>query len=442
MVARYRDRPLRRYFRTDAAFATPEIYEFLEAEGYAYAIHLPTNAVLQEQFLRGSTMNRLRRVTGQSSATLSRIWKKLSGGWAPYLEDPTSVEDLSHQMLSVSIPSFGFFFMLALATVIVTIGLAQNSGPTIIGAMIIAPLMAPIMSLSFGLATFDKRLIRLSVVTIAAGTILVVAIAYIGIPFFGLRVTGSEILSRTEPTLLDLAVAFAAGGAAAFAYTRRSIANSIAGVAIAVALVPPLAVSGIGLALGLKATTATGVSLREIGLWSGGAHIAAGAFILFLANLIGIISSAMLVFIFQRYGQWKKSLLFFTLFMGLSLLLVEPLNQSLHELYVKHRVLRLAVKINAVRPDLLSGRSRIRSVKVYYRNGLLHISINAIIPNDLTSQLRERVDRLREIISADIGEPVVLEIDAVPVEFIHITSKPAKLPKALIKPVKPGEVGN
>ena len=49
MVTRYRDRPLRRYFRADAAFAKPEIYEFLEAEGYAYAIRLPTNSVLQEQ---------------------------------------------------------------------------------------------------------------------------------------------------------------------------------------------------------------------------------------------------------------------------------------------------------------------------------------------------------------------------------------------------------
>ncbi len=52
MVARYRDPPLRRYFRADAAFAKPEIYEFLEAEGYAYAIRLPTNAVLQEQIAR------------------------------------------------------------------------------------------------------------------------------------------------------------------------------------------------------------------------------------------------------------------------------------------------------------------------------------------------------------------------------------------------------
>ncbi len=379
-------------------------------------------------------MSRLRRVTGQCSATLSRIWNKLSGSWAPYLEDPASVEDLSHQMLRVSIPSFGFFFMLTLATAIATFGLIQNSAPTIIGAMIIAPLMAPIMSLAYGLAIFDRRLIRLSVVTIAAGIILVVAIAYISTRLFGLRVTGSEILSRTEPTLIDLGIALAAGGAAAFAYTRQSIANSIAGVAIAVALVPPLAVAGIGLAVGFKATTTTGASLSEVGLWSGGSDIAAGAFILFLANLIGVIFIAILVFIFQRYGNWKKALLSLTLIMGLSLLLIEPLNQALDELIVKNRVLRLAVKLTKTRPELVSGKTKIESVHVEYRDGIIHVSIEGVIPKNEVLNFPERIDQLREVISADVGEPIVLHIKAIPVEFIQITSKPAKLSKALINP--------
>ncbi len=379
-------------------------------------------------------MNPLRRVTGQILAIPSRIWKKISGGWTPYLETPTSVEDLSHQMLRVSIPSFGFFFMLALATAIVTFGLIQNSGPTIIGAMIIAPLMAPIMSLSYGLAIFDRRLIRLSVVTIAAGIILVVAIAYISTRLFGLRVTGSEILSRTEPTLIDLGIALAAGGAAAFAYTRQSIANSIAGVAIAVALVPPLAVAGIGLAVGFKATTATGAPLSEVGLWSGGSDIAAGAFILFLTNLIGIIFIAIVVFIFQRYGNWKKALLSLTLIMGLSLLVVEPLNQALDELIVKNRVLRLAVKLTKTRPELVSGKTKIESVHVEYRDGIIHVSIEGVIPKNEVLNFQERIDQLREVISADVGEPIVLHIKAIPVEFIQITSKPAKLSKALINP--------
>ena len=379
-------------------------------------------------------MSRLRKVTEETSATLSRAWERLSGGWAPHLEEPISAEDLSQQMLRASIPSFGFFFMLALAAAIAAFGLLADSAPTIIGAMIIAPLMSPIMSLAYGLAILNRQLISLSIITVAAGTILVVAIAFISISVFGMRVTGSEILSRTSPTLLDLGVAFAAGGAAAYAQTRLSIANSIAGVAIAVALVPPLAVCGIGLALGGKATTETGVSLGEFGLFSGGTDIAVGAFILFLTNLIGIIAIAILIFTFQRYGTWKKALLSLTLFIGLSVLLVEPLGQALHELYVKNRVLRQSVKLAASRPDLVTGTGRIESLNVTYRDGMLHVFMVGFVPKDSISNAQERMDRIREILSADIGEPIVLEVEVIPVEIVQIRSEPEELRKAVIKP--------
>ena len=128
----------------------------------------------------------------------------------------------------------------------------------------------------------------------------------------------------------------AAGGAAAFVHTRHSISSSIAGVAIAVALVPPLAVSGIGLALGDKATSETGLALSEFGLYSGGVDIAYGAFLLFITNFIGIVALAILVFIFQGYGEWKKALLALFFFLGLSALLIEPLGEALHRMYVKH----------------------------------------------------------------------------------------------------------
>ena len=81
----------------------------------------------------------------------------------------------------------------------------------------------------------------------------------------------------------------AAGAAAAFSYTRKSILNSIAGVAIAVALLPPLAVTGIGLAYGIMEYSETGLSLAELGAHTGSIGIAEGSFLLFLINLIGII---------------------------------------------------------------------------------------------------------------------------------------------------------
>ena len=363
---------------------------------------------------------------------LARKWRQLKRhlGWNRYEEDAVSAEDLTMQMHQASLPSLSFFFMLALATSIATFGLLANSAPTIIGAMIVAPLMAPIMSLSFGLVAFEKRLIIRSFFTVVAGVTLVVGLAYLTTLLFGLRITGSEILSRTEPTVIDLGVAVAAGAAAAFANTRRSIASSIAGVAIAVALVPPLAVSGIGMALGDKATAEAGLSLSEFGIYSGGSEIALGAFVLFLTNFVGIVSFAILVFLATRYGHWKQALFGLLLFTGLSALLFHPLDQALHRLYVKNRVVRLIAKLAHVRPDIISGRVKIDSINVAYRDDLLHVNIDGFIPRDLLiaepgeSTAQERVGRFRDYLSKDLGEPVVVEFNMIPVQMISITTEP------------------
>jgi hypothetical protein len=238
---------------------------------------------------------------------------------------------------------------------------------------------------------------------------------------------------------LDLGVALAAGGAAAFSQTRISIASSIAGVAIAVALVPPLAVAGIGLALGRAATTETGVSLSEFGLFAGGTDIAAGALVLFLTNLLGIVAVAMLVFIFQRYGEWKKALFALLVIITSSLLLIQPLNQALHELYVKNRVVRVIVKLVSTRPDLISGRGRIHSINVTYRDDLLHVYIDGFSPKNMMSKAQQRFDQLRQILSVDLGEPVVLVVDIIPVEFVQIRSEPAESRKS---EVDAGDEGN
>ena len=360
---------------------------------------------------------------------LTRIWRKLTGGWAPYVEDAVPGSDLTQQMNQASIPSFAFFFMLALAAAIATFGLITNSAPAIIGAMIIAPLMAPIMSISYGLVLFERRLVTRSILTVICGVILVMVLAYLITLLFGLRITGSEILNRTSPTLIDLGVAMAAGGAAAFAHTRRSIINSIAGVAIAVALVPPLAVSGVGLALGHKAVGEAGLSLSKVGLFSGGTDIAFGAFLLFVTNLVGIVAVAILVFLIQRYGEWKKALLGLALFIGISALLFQPLENSLHRLFVKNRVGRLIAKLSITRPDIITGRAKLESINVTYRKGLLHVNVDTLSPKDELIDkpgmpLQKRIDLFREYLSEDIGEPVVVEFDLIPVEMIHLRSQP------------------
>jgi uncharacterized hydrophobic protein (TIGR00271 family) len=166
---------------------------------------------------------------------------------------------------------------------IATFGLLANSVAVIIGAMLIAPLMTPIIALAF--AVVSGRII----VLVQAAKLLIVGIG-IAVCFsallatiVGLPTPGSEILARGSPNLLDLGVALAAGAIAGYARVRTNIAESVGGAAIAVALMPPLCVVGIGL------------SSRN---W----ELAYGASLLFATNLIGIALACAAVFAIGGYA--------------------------------------------------------------------------------------------------------------------------------------------
>lgn len=171
-----------------------------------------------------------------------------------------------------------FFVMIALAAAIAGLGLLLSSPAVVIGGMLVAPLMTPVVGLGLSLALGDSRLLRLSLASTARGAGLAVVIGAGGallVP--GVDVT-SEVLSRTHPSLLDLGVAVAAGFAAAYAAGRPSVSSSLPGVAVAVALVPPLAVVGIALA--------------------GGRHdLVGGALLLFAANFTAIAAASGLMFV-------------------------------------------------------------------------------------------------------------------------------------------------
>ena len=358
------------------------------------------------------------------SRFFSEQWHRITGGWEPFVEKPLPAEELDAVMQQASIPSWGFFFMLILSSAIATFGLLSNSAPAIIGAMIIAPLMGPMMGLAYGIVIFRWGQISRSILTVITGAALVVLFAYLTTEWIGWRLAGSEILSRTMPTLLDLGVAMAAGAAAAFAYSRRSIMNSIAGVAIAVALVPPLAVCGIGLALGRKATADVGLSLSELGLYSGGNDIASGAFILFLANLAGIVVVAGVVLLSQGYGHWKKASAGIVLVAACSAFLLEPLGESLHRLYVKSKTMRLLATLPVERPEVFTNKGRLDSLSVTYRRGLLRVSIDGVVPTEEMPGMQGKVDLLQQYLAESVGEPVVVEAELIPIEFHNFKSMP------------------
>lgn len=170
-----------------------------------------------------------------------------------------------------------YLTLMVLATLLAVTGLFANSAPVIIGAMILAPLMSPIISLSMGVLRQDTTLIFDSSRSLLLGVGLALGFATVMTWFTPLWSINDQIAARLSPTLLDLGVAIISGIAGAYAHSRAEVAKSLAGVAIAVALVPPLAVAGIG--IGWFDWTV---------FW--------GAFLLFLTNLAGIVLAAALTF--------------------------------------------------------------------------------------------------------------------------------------------------
>jgi uncharacterized hydrophobic protein (TIGR00271 family) len=193
----------------------------------------------------------VRRYRGLRQFWLRRIWDSVSQAF-PTLARGEQI-DLYKYVRRGARPDVDFFVMMGLAAVIAAFGLLLNSGAVIIGAMLVAPLFTPILAFSLAISMGDVRLVRVALesslkgVFLAIGLALIIGIAAplpvdpVGIP---------EIASRVQPNLLDLAVALAAGAAGAYALARKDVAAALPGVAIAAALVPPLAAVGISLAAG------------------------------------------------------------------------------------------------------------------------------------------------------------------------------------------------
>jgi uncharacterized hydrophobic protein (TIGR00271 family) len=141
-------------------------------------------------------------------------------------------------------------WILACAIVIASIGLNVNSAAIVIGAMLISPLMGPIVGAGFALAIYDFELLKKSGRNLMNATLVGLAVATFYFYLSPFKDTQSEILSRTSPNIYDVLIAFFGGLVGVIAITRVEKGNPIPGVAIATALMPPLCTAGYGLAVG------------------------------------------------------------------------------------------------------------------------------------------------------------------------------------------------
>ncbi|WP_186758419.1 TIGR00341 family protein [Echinicola salinicaeni] len=308
---------------------------------------------------------------------------ELLSGPLPYIYHATTEEfkDLFSLLRENSRPKSTFLVLMVLSTIIATFGLFANSSPVIIGAMVLAPLMSPIISLSMGVLRQDRKLAFNSLKTLGLGLLLGYLFAVILTWLTPLNALNGEITARIRPNLLDLGVAAASGAAGAYAHSKKEIAKTLAGVAIAVALVPPMAVSGIGLG------------------WADWA-VFSGSLLLLITNLAGMVLSAAFTFLllgFSPFHLAKKGLVW-------SLILVffvsAPLTFGFSNLVRENKLLQ------ELSGYTVKGGITLRNVEVRSLSPII-ISIKAVSDRDLSE---EDFKEIKKEIEEMIGEEVVLEV--------------------------------
>ncbi len=334
----------------------------------------------------------------------------LFGDWRHLIDKPILVGDVKKVVEKGSVPAFGFFFMLAASGVIATFGLLSNSAAVIIGAMIVAPLMNPIISLAFGSIEMNRVLVLRSLLTIVVGTIVIITMSFFVSEIIGWKLAGSELIARMSPSLLDLGIAVAAGAAAAFAYTRPSVSSALAGIAIAVALVPPLCTVGIAFSLGHKAGTDIGFAMGTVS--------ARGPFLLYLTNIFGIVLSAALIFFLQYFRRQISAFVALILIGSCLLLVIPPLGISMDNLLVRNLVHRsLTVKTKQL---VLSDRDvRFSNLSIRLKKGVAFVRADLVAAPGILNQ--GVVDSIRDNISEVVEMPVILEFSIIPETIVRST---------------------
>jgi uncharacterized hydrophobic protein (TIGR00271 family) len=285
-----------------------------------------------------------------------------------------------------------FAFMTMMSAGIAVLGLLLSSPAVVIGAMLISPLMNPILGFGFSLALFDFRELRRSLKALAIGSVAAVAFTALIVLISPLQAPTAEIVARTRPNLFDLAVALFAALAGSFAIIRGR-GETIVGVAIATALMPPLAVVGYGIA-------------------THNMPVGAGAFALFVTNFITIALSATLMARFYGFGHhlsrrqsWTQTILLILVFIVMAI----PLGVSLN------RIGREAVAISQTRTllnDRFGEEARVTQLDLDFAADPLVVRAVVIAPRGAM----QKKPALQKALADRLGRRIRLDLDQILLE--------------------------
>jgi len=285
-----------------------------------------------------------------------------------------------------------FALMTVLSCGIAILGLLQNSVAVIIGAMLVSPLMGPIVALGFSLTTLDFGQMKKSVLALGTGVAVALLISILIVTVSPLQAETPEIMARTQPNLFDLLVAVFSGLAGGYAVIKRK-GEAIVGVAIATALMPPLAVVGYGVA-----------TLKM--------HIAVGSFFLFMTNLLAIALSVAVLARWYRFSSSDSpaNLLWQTgLTLGVFAALSVPLGLSLVDI-ARKTVASVTVRAEIER-EFDRRHSSIERLAISGGDGDQPLDVTATV---LTPEFQKNADeRIEARIEAKLGKDALVSVDQI-----------------------------
>ncbi len=313
-------------------------------------------------------------------------------------------DEVMEELSQASSPGFDYFLLVMLSCSIATFGLITDSPAVIIGAMLVAPLMSPILGLSLATVGAEERMFERALLALGEGILLALALSALWgglaqlLPFDLLVELPAEVLARTHPSPFDLGIALAGGAAASYALAQPRISAALPGVAIATALMPPLCTVGLGI---------------STGHW----EVAYGAALLFVTNLAAISFAGILVFVslgFQprnREMRWHRiprsliisAILVLVVTIPLVILTMRLVGQARFNKQVQDSVL---TEISTLLPDV-----QLLDVNLDQSNDVLHLSITILTT---VSPSYEQVVKLQEEIALELEKPVALELLIVP----------------------------
>jgi uncharacterized hydrophobic protein (TIGR00271 family) len=323
-----------------------------------------------------------------------------------------------NDLVDSSSPGMDYFILIILSCTIATFGLLTDSTAVIIGAMLVAPLMSPILSLSMASVSGRSRLFKRSVIAIFEGAGIAILLSAL-ISFVSYRLPlgvhasmPDEVLARISPNPMDLGIALAGGAAAAYALAHPRLTAALPGVAIATALMPPLCTIGVGLAF-MKSTIIFGASL------------------LFVTNLVAIAFAGILTFAAMGFGPRNAksnnnvsrslsiaSLLVIVIGLLLAVLAWNTISEA--RLYSRARTIILESADQYTNVQLVD-------MSISTEANVKNISITLRTTRDLTFK---EVSDMQDEIAAQLNSPVALQIISIPMQILtpEETATPIAIP--------------